>query len=193
MPRDKAIIGVSDHNGWAVLVTVAGDATLLDRRRVELVGSDLPSMPHHHEAQTLPLDQALDLVERVRVSADRHAKLALDAVVAAVPEPIRGVAIRECPRLPATVPERIRNYWAQNRADSVMYRKALAGAAESRGWFVDWYDAKKVLDAACDALRVNDLDAHFVEVRKSLGPPWRKDHKVAMAAAIVAASSGTER
>ena len=86
MPGDKAIIGVSDHNGWAVLVTVAGDATLLDRRRVELVGSDLPSMPHHHEGQTLPLKQALDLVERVRVSADRHAKLALDAVVAAVPE-----------------------------------------------------------------------------------------------------------
>ncbi len=192
MPGDKAIIGVSDHNGWAVLVTVAGDATLLDRRRVELVGSDLPSMPHHHEGQTLPLDQALDLVERVRVSADRHAKLALDAVVAAVPERIRGVAIRECPRLPATAPERIRNYWAQNRADSVMYRKALARAAESRGWFVDWYDAKKVLDAACDALRVNDLDAHFVEVRKSLGPPWRKDHRVAMAAAIVAVSSGRE-
>ncbi len=190
MPGDKAIIGVSDHNGWAVLVTVLGDARILDRRRVELVGSELPSMPHHHEAQTLPLEQALDLVERVRVSADRHAKLALDAVVAAVPEPIRGVAIRECPQLPTTVPERLRNYWAQNRADSVMYRKALADAAESRGWFVDWYDAKKVLDAACDALRVNDLDAHFAEVRKSLGPPWRKDHKIAMAAAIVAASSG---
>ena len=73
-----------------------------------------------------------------------------------------------------------------------MYRQALAGAAESRSWFVDWYDAKNVLDAACAALRVNDLDAHFAEACKSLGPPWRKDHKVAMAAAIAAAASGRD-
>src|SRR5262249_28476788 len=31
------IIGVSDHGGWAVLVTVARDGTLLDRRRIELL------------------------------------------------------------------------------------------------------------------------------------------------------------
>ena len=37
MSRDGAIIGVSDHAGWAVLVTVAGDGTLLDRRRLDLL------------------------------------------------------------------------------------------------------------------------------------------------------------
>ena len=36
MSRDGGIIGVSDHGGWAVLVTAAGDRTFLDRRRVEL-------------------------------------------------------------------------------------------------------------------------------------------------------------
>jgi len=40
MSGDGAIIGVSDHGGWAVLVTVASDGTLLDRRRVELVDED---------------------------------------------------------------------------------------------------------------------------------------------------------
>ncbi len=49
MSRDDGIIGVSDHGGWAVLVTVAGDGTLLDRRRVELVDKDLPKIPHHSE------------------------------------------------------------------------------------------------------------------------------------------------
>ena len=69
MSRDGGgIIGVSDHGGWAVLVTVAGDGTLLDRRRVELVDEDLPKIPHHSEGQTLPLDEAVALVERVRVS-----------------------------------------------------------------------------------------------------------------------------
>ena len=188
MSRDGGIIGVSDHGGWAVLVTVAAGGTLLDRRRVELVDQDLPKIPHHSEGQSLPLNQAVALVERVRVSAERHAKLALDAVAMTVPGPIRGVALRQCPALPPTVAERIRNYRAQNVADWVMYRKALAAAAEARGWAVHWYDAKKVLDRAGQALRIEDLEAHFLELRRSIGPPWGKDHRVAMAAAIVAAS-----
>ena len=67
---------------------------------------------------------------------------------------------------------------------------ALASAAEARGWAVQWYQRKNVLDAARDALHVADLDAHFINLRKSIGPPWTNDHKVAMAAAIVAASDG---
>ena len=188
MSRDGGIIGVSDHGGWAVLVTVAGDGTLLDRRRVQLVDEDLPKIPHHSEGQALPLDKAVALVERVRVSAERHAKLVLDAVATTVPGRILGVALRQCPPwLPPTIAERIKDYRAQNVADWVMYRKALAAAAEARGWAVHWYDAKKVFDAASEALRIEDFDAHFVKLRRSIGSPWGKDHKLAMAAAIVAA------
>jgi hypothetical protein len=104
-----------------------------------------------------------------------------------MPGRIRGVALRECPPLPPTVAERIKDYRAHNVADWVMYRKALAAAAEARGWAVHWYDAKKVFDAAREALRIEDLDAHLLQLRRSIGPPWGKDHKVAMAAAIVAA------
>jgi hypothetical protein len=172
-----------------VLVTVAGDGTLLDRRRVELVDEDLPKIPHHSEGQGLPLRQAVALVQRVRASAERHAKLGLDAVAMTVPGRILGVALRQCPELPPTIAERIKDYRAQNNADWVMYRQALAGAAEARGWAVHWYDAKKVFDAASEALRIEDLDAHFLQLRKSIGPPWGKDHKVAMAAAIVAAGA----
>ena len=68
-----------------------------------------------------------------------------------------------------------------------MYRKALAAAAEARGWDVHWYDARKVLEQVSAALGIEDLDAHFLQLRRSIGPPWGKDHKVAMAAAIVAA------
>ena len=185
MSKNGGIIGVSDHGGWAVLVTMACDGTLLDRRRVELVSEGLPKIPHHSEGQGLPLDDAVELVERVRVSAERHAVLALDAVTAAVPC-IRGIALRKCPPLPPTIAERIKDYRAQNVADWVMYRKALASAAEARGWPVHWYDAKSVLGAASQALRIDNLDAHFLQVRKTLGPPWGRDHKLAMAAAIVA-------
>src|SRR2546425_8228786 len=185
MSRDDGIIGVSDHGGGAVLVTVAGDGTFLDRRRVELVDEDLPKIPHHSEGQALPLHEAVALVERVWVSAERHAKLGLDSVAMTVPGRILGVALRQCPGLPPTIAERIKDYTAQNVADWVMYRKALAAAAEGRGWTVHWYDAKKVFDAASEALRVADIDAHFIKLRKTIGPPWNKDHKLAMAAALV--------
>jgi hypothetical protein len=191
MSKNGGIIGVSDHGGWAVLVTVARDGTLLDRRRVELVGEGLPKLPHHSEGQAFPLDQAVELVERVRVSAERHAVLALDAVTMAVPR-ILGLALRKCPQLPPTIAERITDYRAQNNADWVMYRKALASAAEARGWPVHWYDAKRVLGAVSQALGVENFDAHFLRLRTTVGPPWNNDHKLAMAAAIVTASAAAE-
>jgi hypothetical protein len=191
MAGNGGIIGVSDHGGWAVLVTVASDGTLLDRRRVELVGEGVPKLPHHSEGQGLPLGKAVELVERVRLSAESHAVLALNDVAMAVPR-ILGVALRKCPQLPPTIAERIQDYRAQNIADWVMYRKALASAAEARGWPVHWYDAKKVLNAARQALRVENLDAHFLKMRRAIGPPWNNDHKLAMAAAIVAAPAAAE-
>ena len=187
MSKDGGIIGISDHGGWAILVTVARDGTLLDRRRVELVDDSLPGLPHHHEAQLLPMDRAVALVERVRASAERHAVRALDGVAAAVPH-VLGVALRICPPLPPTIAERIKDHRARNLADWVMYRQALASAAEARGWPVYWYDAKKVLGLASRALHEN-FDDYFLKMRKELGPPWNQDHKLAMAAAILAATA----
>jgi hypothetical protein len=179
-------VGVSDHGGWAVLVTVARDGSLLDRRRVELVDEALPNLPHHHEGQLLSTGRAVALVERVRASAEKHAAIALDAVAMAVPL-ILGIALRERQQLPPTIAERIKDYRARNVADWVMYRNALASAAEARGWYVHWYDAKKVLGSASEALRVESFETYFLDMRRVLGPPWNNDHKLAMAAAIVTA------
>jgi hypothetical protein len=186
--KTGAVIGVSDHGGWAVLVTVARDGTLLDRRRVELVDDDLPGIPHHHEGQMLPIDEGVALVERVRASAEKHAVLALDAVAAAVPRNL-GIALRNRPELPPTIAERIKDHRARNVADWVMYREALAGAAAARGWPVYWYDAKEVPSAASRVLRLDNFDDYFAKMRKTVGPPWNADHKLALAAAITAANA----
>jgi hypothetical protein len=185
MSENGGITGISDHGGWAVLVTVSRDGRLLDRRRVELVDESLPALPHHHEGQALPPDEAVALVERVRASAERHAALALDAVAKAV-RPILGIALRNLPDLPPTIAQRLTDYRARNVADWVMYRTALAAAAAERGWPVYWYDAKNVSGAAGRALRVESFEAHFLQLRKSVGPPWNADHRLAMAAAIAA-------
>ena len=77
----------------------------------------LPKIPHHIEGQALPLDEAVALVQRVQVSAERHAKLGLEAVAMTVPGRITGVALRQYPGLPPTIAERIKDYRAHNVAD----------------------------------------------------------------------------
>ena len=190
MPRTAnpttAIVGAADHAGWAVLVTVCRDGTLLDRRRVELLDHGLPKLPHHHECQGLPLQEAVELVGRVRASAERHARSCLDSLAGEVSKEIVGIAIRECPSLPETIAERISSYRAQNVADTVMYRHVLANAAAARGWFVHWYDARRVFAEAASALGRGTLDELLEKTGADVGPPWQKDHRVAMAAAIAA-------
>ena len=183
-PEGTATVGVADHCGWAILVTVARDGNLLDRRRVELVDKTLPALPHHHEAQALPVDEGVALVERVRRSAEICASACLETLATSVSPRITGIAMRERPPLPATVAERLSDYRAQNVADSVMYRDALARAAEARGWSVHWYDAKRVLADAATALGRKTIEDLLEKTGAAIGPPWRKDHRVAMAAAI---------
>lgn len=195
MPRSMkpkpVVVGAADHGGWAILMTVTSDGALLDRRRVELVDEGLPTMPHHHEGQKLPLPEAVRLVERVRSSAERNAKARLDALAAEVDAEIVGISLRACPPLPETVAERITNYRAMCVADWVMYRQTLAKAAAERGWSVHWYDAKRVFTEAASALKRETIDDLLDHVKAAVGPPWQKDHKMAMAAAIAAAHTKT--
>jgi hypothetical protein len=185
MPKSsRGIVGAADHCGWAVLVTVAREGYVIDRRRVELVDDALTKYPHHHEGQQLPLDEAVALVERVQRSAAACARACLEALAATTP--VSGIAIRTCPPLPASIGERITDYRSQNVADTVMYREALAHAAEARGWLVHWYDAKRVFADAASALGKQSIDDLLEKARTTLGPPWQKDHKMAMAAAIAA-------
>jgi hypothetical protein len=183
MPQTTAVAGISDHAGWAVVVCVA-NGEVIDRRRIELLGPELPNMPYHHDAQGLAEDEAAALIARVRQSAAICAAHAL----AALPASVQAIAIRKRPPLPATVAERIASYHAQTRADGVMYRDVLAEAAHALGWSVAEYEAKAVLQQAGQALGTGNISAHLAATAAALGPPWRKDHRVAMAAAIVAAS-----
>jgi len=194
-----ASVGVVEHGNSAVLVTVAPGGKLLDRRRIDLTGPDLPTHPHHHEgswavgrylstpgARVLSLPDVVALVERVRVAAACAAREALDALATAVSMPIVSIAIRVCPELPATTEDRIADNRAQTFADSVMYREAIAAAARARGWALHWYDRKQVFRDAAAALGCPDVDPFLHAMGRSIGPPWQANHKLAAAAAIAA-------
>jgi len=192
-----ASVGVVEHGKSVVLITVAPTGELLDRRRIDLTERGLPTHPHHHEgswavgrylnspwARKISLAEAVTLVERVSESAARGAREGLDALAAAVPVPIASIAIRVCPKLPATIEERIADNRAQTFADSVMYREALAAAAAARGWSVHWYERERVFPEAAEVLGCDDIEAFLREMGRSIGPPWQAKHKLAAAAAL---------
>jgi hypothetical protein len=126
------------------------------------------------------------LVERVREAAARGARESLEALASAVSVPIASIAIRVCPQLPPTTEERIADTRAANVADSVMYREALATAAEARGWAVHWYDRDRVFRDAATALNGKNIDTFLQAMGRSIGPPWQAKHKLAAAAALAA-------
>jgi hypothetical protein len=202
----SAIVGVVEHGNSAVLVTIAPGGEFLDRRRIDLTERGTPTHPHHHEgswavgryrtspwAREISLADAVALVERVRAAAARGARESLEVLAMAVPVPISGIAIRVCPALPATTEERIADNRAQTVADSVMYREALANAAEARGWSVHWYDRERVFRDAALALAGADVDAVLRAIGRSIGPPWQEKHKLAAAAAIAATGNSATR
>ena len=189
-------LGIAHHFGWAVAVTASADHEVVDRRRIELIETDLPPAPIHHlgGAHDLhrsgePLDDTslAALVADVRASVVRAAAISLEQLVAALPEPLVSMSLRAWP---VGFPEDIavqRRVPYESRADSVMYRQVLAELAEERGWAVHRYEANVEDEAA----RI--LGARAAEVlhgpRSRLGPPWSKDHRTALAATVVAASS----
>jgi hypothetical protein len=69
-----------------------------------------------------------------------------------------------------------------------MYREALAQAATARGWLVHWYDARSVSKEAAKVLGRPNVDELLETTGAALGPPWQKDHRQAMAAAIAASA-----
>lgn len=193
-----ATVGVAEHGNSAILVTVSHGGALVDRRRIDLT-QGLPTHPYHHEgawamgrylntqwARAISLPEAVALVERVRAAAARGAREGLEALVSEVSIPIARVAIRACPELPPTIEERIVDNRAMTLADSVMYRQALAAAAEARGWTVYWYDRARAFRDAAAAVGREDIEAFIRAMGQAVGPPWQAKHKLAAAAALAA-------
>ncbi len=68
-----------------------------------------------------------------------------------------------------------------------MYRQVLAECARARGWAIHVFDANSVETQAAKILGERAGDVLYGP-RATLGPPWTKDHRMALAATIVAAA-----
>jgi hypothetical protein len=178
-------LGIADHLGWAVAVTVSEHHEVVDRRRIELIEPGLSPAPIHYESARLDVAATTALVAKVRASVVRAASAALDEIAGALPAPVVSISLRAWP---LDFPDDIavqRRVPYEARADAIMYRQEVSEVAHARGWEVRLYDAKAVVGQAAGQLgeRADDV---LEGPRASLGPPWTKDHRTALAATIVA-------
>ncbi len=188
-----AVVGIADHRGWAIFVCVAvqeGAPVVLDRRRVDLVSADLPSQPHHHEGAELDVAEAEALVRKVQQSVAAHTRTALSQLQADLGAEHRlvSIAVQEGPRhrRPTTFAEILESQTAMIAADGDLYRDALSEAAEEVGMEARLIPRKGETERAAQALGVDAARAEKLlrEIGRELGPPWRKEHRDAAAAAI---------
>lgn len=183
-------LGIADHLGWAVAVTASADHEVVDRRRIELVEPGMSAAPIHHESKRLDVAATAALVATVRASVVRATSAALDELAGALPEPIVSISLRIWPPgFPDDIAVQRRAPY-EARADAVMYRQVLAELAHARSWDVHLYTAKHVIGQAVDMLAERS-DEVLHGPRATLGPPWTKDHRLALAATIVGGRSGT--
>lgn len=179
-------VGIADHFGWAVAVTSSADHRVVDRRRIELVEPGVTPAPIHYDRGRLDVAGTAALVAEVRASVVRATSEALDELAQALPEPVVSISLRTWPEdFPADIAVQRRTPY-EARADAIMYRTVLAELAHERRWSVHLYDAKQVEGQAAGRL-AERADEVLHGPRATLGPPWTKDHRVALAATIVAA------
>jgi hypothetical protein len=177
-------LGLFDHFGWAVAITASDAHEVVDRRRMELVEPGVTPAPIHYESADLDDAATAALVAEVRASISRAAVAAFDRLHAELPAPVASLSLRA---LPVDFPDDItvvRRAPYESRADAVMYRRVLVDLARERGWSVHFFEAKSVLSEASAVLgarRKEVLDGP----RARLGPPWTKDHRMALAATVL--------
>lgn len=177
-------LGIADHFGWAVAVTSSDDHKVVDRRRIELIEPGITAAPIHYDSERLDVAATVALVTDVRASVVRASTAAFDEIAAALPAPVVSISLRAWPPdFPDDIAVQRRAPY-EARADAVMYRKVLAELARARGWEVLFYNAKDVVDQAAGILG-DRSDEILYGPRAAIGPPWAKDHRVALAATIV--------
>ena len=178
-------LGIADHLGWAIAVTASDDREVVDRRRIELIEPGVSPAPIHYESRRLDVAATAALVAQARASVARAASAALDELAAALGAPVVSISLRAWP---LDFPDDIavqRRVPYEARADAIMYRQELAELAHARDWEVHFYDAKAV-EAQAGSLLGERAGEVLQGPRMTLGPPWTKDHRVALAATVVA-------
>jgi len=189
--RDRCVLGVSVHTGWAACVIACGSVRaprLVAREEIELLG-DAERFVYHRAA--LERSDAERSVERARKVATERAIAALGRLVERVRADGHDVAAcaivaneaNEGDALP--LDDILAAHPRIHTAEGRLYRDALRAAADAIGLPTRFIPPRSVETAAAKAMRVRpgELPALLVDVGRAVGRPWAKDQKAASLAA----------
>jgi hypothetical protein len=186
----KVAFGFKAHSGWAVLV-VAGyqkdSPQILDRRRIELVEKENPRYKApYHASENLPLTEACDLVQKAITSARRIAlreiREAIQRAGTAGLDVAAAAVLMSQPMPDWSVEEILAVHFRMHKAEGVLFKDALARAAETCGLKLLAIPEKNLEE------RSGSLNKSIASLGKSIGPPWGKDQKDAALAALLTLS-----
>jgi hypothetical protein len=190
----KVAFGMKAHSGWAAMIvlgTRSGELQVLDRRRIELVEDEWAKQPYHAAADLKP-EAARDVVKRGVEAARRIAVREMRAAVKRVLEAgheVAACAVLSVDPMPDwTVDEILAVHFRMHKAEGVLFREALARAAEACHLRLVRVHEKQLDEHAEHALAnsMKSLRKTVASLGKSVGPPWGKDQKDAALAAMLA-------
>jgi hypothetical protein len=193
---EPAALGFRTHSGWAAAVAVAGSPgrpVILERRRIEtadiaIEGSKQP----YHAAEGSDVEIAEAWIQECRRTSMLLAKRAVGAMAAQLKQngfTVAGVGIlfasgRELPDLAAI----LRSHALIHTAEGEFFREVLVRACDDSALPVTKLKEREAWDRGALVFRLTstDLQRRIGELGKSVGPPWRQDHKLAALAAWIA-------
>jgi hypothetical protein len=193
-------IGFRAHSGWSALVSVAikkGEPVVLGRQRLQLVEAFTYEFRQpYHTAEKMPLDNAKEFISQVRSVAQDLAHRELRRLQAELAG--KGHTVSACALMVASgrpLPE-LESILAAHplihTADGVLFREALAHAAENCGLRVFTTPEKGFTSAAANLLGLTEIKLvkRLKELGQPLGSPWSQDEKYAALAAWLALRKG---
>ena len=195
----KVAFGLKAHSGWAAMVVIGtpgGQLQVVHRYRMELVEKNDASWAKqpYHAAEDLERGEARELVKRGLVMANRISVREMRAAVQR--ERQEGNEVVACavlmgnPMPEWSVDEILAVHFRMHKAEGVLFREALAQAAEACGLRFLGIPEKQLDEYAKRALTTsaNNVRKTIASLGKSVGAPWGKDQKEASLAAAIALS-----
>ncbi len=189
-PHDAAV-GFSVHTGWAASVLVAGPPRapkILDRRRIRLADTDdTLEAEVYHRAAELPEAKARKLVREAEKDALERALSAVRSLSDSYPLVAAGV-LMSAVTLPTDLAKILASHPLIHTAEGVLYREALAMAAENCGLALARIPRRELPDRFALALGTDGAKARewLTNAGRAIGPPWARDQKDAAMTALVA-------
>jgi hypothetical protein len=188
-----ASLGIESHSGWAVVVAIGGSRSrpeVLLRGRLELAEpNDGRAKQPFHAAEDLPFPRAQALISSFQKDARNRARAEMKRIAAELSA--SGAAPVSCAILAASTGEVpplasiLASHALIHAAEGDHFRDAVGEAAGRAGLSVTRIRRKELSDRASESLGLpaKELERRVAEMRKSIGPPWGADQKIAALAA----------